>query len=102
MAEPLVFVTDADPTADAAVCQIYESSNIRKFFYTQISGYLQLKIFGYLHPLQRSPQYTNLRRFLINTKSSKICILRRPLKGVQIPEEYVDLHSLDICVCATF
>ena len=58
--------------------------------------------FGYLHPLQRSPQYTNLRRFLINTKSSKICILQRPLKGVQIPKEYVDLHSLDICVCATF
>ena len=26
MAEPLVFVTDADPAADAAVCQIYEST----------------------------------------------------------------------------
>src|SRR6266516_8128385 len=34
--------------------------------------------FGYLHLLQRSPQYTNLRGFCVYQKSSEICILRRP------------------------
>ena len=53
--------------------------------------------FGYLHPLQRSPQYTNLRGFCVYQKSSEICILQRPLKGCR----YLKIFSCrypEICV----